>query len=87
MKLLVVAVAVLAIAPAAFAGPSLRVGAVEDAAIWSDPGRYKVEMRAADAAGNVGRKSITIAAAHKRRGEASTPSGWLFTRARPTRAR
>src|SRR5712671_3050333 len=38
MKLLVVVVAVLAIAPAALAGPSLRVGAVEDAAIWNDPG-------------------------------------------------
>jgi hypothetical protein len=50
-------------------------------------GRYKVEVRAADASGNIGRKSITIAAANKRRGEAATPSGWLFTRARPKRAR
>src|SRR6266576_6013950 len=37
MKLLVVVVAVLVIAPAALAGSSLRVGAVEDAAIWNDP--------------------------------------------------
>jgi hypothetical protein len=48
MKLLVVVVAVLAIAPAAFAGPSLRVGAVEDAAIWNDPG---AEMDLAKLAG------------------------------------
>ncbi|MDX6442060.1 MAG: hypothetical protein QOE43_1789 [Gaiellaceae bacterium] len=50
-------------------------------------GRYKLEVRAVDAAGNIGSKSITVAAAHKRRGEAATPSGWLFTRARPTRGR
>ncbi len=50
-------------------------------------GRYKLEVRAADAAGNVGRKSITVAAAHARRGEAATPTGWLFTRVRPTRGR
>jgi hypothetical protein len=48
-------------------------------------GRYTLEVRAADAAGNIGRKSITITAAHKRRGEAATPSGWLFTRAQPKR--
>jgi hypothetical protein len=46
-------------------------------------GRYRLEVRAADAARNVGRKSITVAAAHPRRGEAATPSGWLFTRAQP----
>jgi hypothetical protein len=50
-------------------------------------GRYKLEVRAADAAGNVGRKAVTIAAAHARRGEARTPTGWLFTRARPKHAR
>lgn len=48
-------------------------------------GRYKLEVRAADAAGNVGRRAVTIAATHARRGEARTPSGWLFTRAQPTR--
>src|SRR5258706_13700086 len=46
--LLVVVVAALAIAPAAFAGPSLRVGAVEDAGIWNDPG---AEMDLAKLAG------------------------------------
>lgn len=50
-------------------------------------GRYKLEVRAADAAGNVGRKSITVSAAHARRGEATTPTGWLLTRVPPTRAR
>jgi len=48
-------------------------------------GRYRLEVRAADAAGNVGRRFITVAAAHPSRGEAATPSGWLFTRARPQR--
>jgi hypothetical protein len=50
-------------------------------------GRYKLEVRAADAAGNVGLTAVTVAAAHARRGEARTPTGWLFTRARPKRAR
>ena len=50
-------------------------------------GRYRLEVRAADAAGNIGRTSATFKAAHPRRGEATTPSGWVFTRVRPTRAR
>jgi hypothetical protein len=50
-------------------------------------GRYRLEVRAADAAGNVGRIVSTIAAAHPRRGGAKTPSGWMLTRARPKRAR
>jgi hypothetical protein len=50
-------------------------------------GRYKVEVRAADAAGNVGRKSITIAAAHARRDKAATPSGWVLRRVQPKRGR
>ncbi len=52
-------------------------------------GRYKLEVRAADASGNVGRKSITVTAAraHARRGEAATPTGWLFTRVPPKRGR
>ena len=45
------------------------------------------EVRAADAAGNVGRKSVTIRAVHPPRGEAATPSGWVFTQARPPRGR
>jgi hypothetical protein len=50
-------------------------------------GRYKLEVRAADAAGNVGRKAVTIGAAHARRGVAVTPSGWLFTRVQPKHGR
>ena len=52
-------------------------------------GRYKLEVRAADASGNVGRKSITVTAARARprRGEAATPTGWLFTRVPPKRGR
>ena len=50
-------------------------------------GRYALEVRAADAAGNVGRKSVTVAAAHGRRGEAATPTGWLFTQRPPKRGR
>jgi len=50
-------------------------------------GRYSIEVRAADAAGNVGRKAITVTAAHGRRGEAATPTGWVFTRVPPKRGR
>ncbi len=50
-------------------------------------GRYTLEVRAADAAGNVARRSVTVAAVHARRGEALTPTGWLFRRAPPTRGR
>ena len=50
-------------------------------------GRYRLEVRAADAAGNVGRTATTIAATHPRRGAAKTPSGWLLTPVRPKRAR
>ena len=46
------------------------------------PGRYRLEVRAADAAGNVGHVVTTVAAVHPRRGEARTPSGWVFTRVR-----
>ena len=38
-------------------------------------GRYPLEVRAADAAGNVGRKSLTVAAAHARRGAARDAVG------------
>ena len=50
-------------------------------------GRYTIEVRAADASGNVGHSSVTVAAAHPRRGSAVTPTGWVFTRVRPTRGR
>src|SRR5471032_1219313 len=38
-RALVIAAVALIAAPAAFAGPSLRVGGVEDAAIWGNPGQ------------------------------------------------
>jgi hypothetical protein len=50
-------------------------------------GRYRLEVRAADAAGNVRRTVTTVRAAHPRRGAATTPSGWVLTRVRPKRAR
>jgi Bacterial Ig domain len=37
LRLLVVVVAALVVAPAAFAGPSLFVGAAEDGAVWGNP--------------------------------------------------
>jgi hypothetical protein len=49
-------------------------------------GRYTLEVRAADAAGNVGRRSLTVTAAHARRGAAATISGWLLTPMRARRA-
>src|SRR6266853_5565291 len=48
MRFLVAVAAMLALVPAAFAGSSLRIGAVEDAAIWNDPG---AEMDLAKLAG------------------------------------
>jgi hypothetical protein len=48
MRFLVAVAVMLALVPAAFAGPGLRVGAVEDAAIWNDPG---AEMDLAKLAG------------------------------------
>jgi hypothetical protein len=50
-------------------------------------GRYTLEVRAADASGNVGRAAVTVAAAHARRVDASHPSRWQFTRVRATHAR
>jgi hypothetical protein len=52
-------------------------------------GRYTLEVRAADAAGNVGRSVVQVAASHARRVDAAHPSPWRFTqlRARPARAR
>lgn len=47
-------------------------------------GSYTIEVRAADAAGNVGRVAIRVAATRTRRGDASTPSGWVFKRIRAT---
>src|SRR3954471_4933661 len=40
MKLVVAVTAALALAPSAFAGHGLRVGVVEDSAIWNDPGAH-----------------------------------------------
>jgi hypothetical protein len=50
-------------------------------------GRYTLEVRAADASGNVGRAVVTVAATHARRVDAAHPSRWQFTRVRATRAR
>jgi hypothetical protein len=50
-------------------------------------GRYILVVRATDAAGNVGLKSLTVNATHARRGSAATPSGWLFRRVPPKRGR
>ena len=48
MRFLVAVVAMLVLVPTALAGPGLRVGAVDDAAIWNDPG---AEMDLAKLAG------------------------------------
>jgi hypothetical protein len=45
-------------------------------------GRYTLVVRAADAAGNVGRTVVKIAATHPRRGDAAHPAAWHFTRVR-----
>jgi hypothetical protein len=50
-------------------------------------GRYTLEVRAADAAGNVGRSVVRVAASHARRVDAAHPSPWLFRRLRAPRAR
>jgi hypothetical protein len=50
-------------------------------------GRYTLEVRAADASGNVGRSIVTVAATHPRRVDAAHPSQWRFTRVRAKRAR
>jgi hypothetical protein len=44
-------------------------------------GRYVLSVRAADASGNVGTSSATVAATQARRMDASTPSRWIFRRA------
>jgi hypothetical protein len=46
-SVLVIAAVALFMAPAAFAGPSLRVGAVEDAAIWGNPNAHMDLAKAA----------------------------------------
>ena len=52
-------------------------------------GRYRLEVRAADAAGNVGRTAVVGRATRARRGGAAIPGRWVFTRVRaqPARAR
>jgi hypothetical protein len=42
------------------------------------PGRYTLEARSYDAAGNVGRAAITVGAVKATRGGASSPGGWTF---------
>jgi hypothetical protein len=48
----------------------------------SRPGRYALAVQAADAAGNVGRTIVKVAAKHARRGDAAHPAAWQFTRVR-----
>jgi Bacterial Ig domain len=48
----------------------------------SHPGRYTLVVQAADAAGNVGRTVVKIAATHARRGDAAHPAAWQFKRLR-----
>jgi len=48
----------------------------------SHTGRYRLEVRAADAAGNVGRTLVKVAATHARRVNAGHPSPWQFKRLR-----
>jgi len=69
MRILAVVVGALALAPAAFAGPSLRVGVVEDSAIWNEPALHTtrgiipiVSIYNVDAAGNVGRETVSVTA-------------------------
>ena len=50
-------------------------------------GRYTLEVRAYDASGNVGRKAVVVGARRGRRGDAATPSRWVFTVVRGARAR
>jgi hypothetical protein len=40
--------------------------------------RYSLELRASDAAGNVGRASVTVGAVRATRGGAASPGGWTF---------
>jgi Bacterial Ig domain len=42
-------------------------------------GRYTIEVRAVDAAGNVGRKLLVVSAKQAKRGDAATPARWLLT--------
>ena len=51
-------------------------------------GRYRLEVLARDAAGNVGRSSVVVSATRGRRRDAASPAGWVLTRvrARPARA-
>jgi hypothetical protein len=51
------------------------------------PGRYRLEVRASDASGNVGRATVEVTATRSRRGDAATPARWRFTGARARRGR
>ena len=72
MRFLVAVAAMLTLVPAAFAGPGLRVGAVEDAAIWNDPG---AEM---DLAKLAGFDSIRMTAQWTAGHWAQTPNAWVW---------
>jgi len=48
----------------------------------SRPGRYTLLAQAADAARNVGRTTVKVAATHARRGDAAHPAAWQFKRLR-----
>jgi hypothetical protein len=50
-------------------------------------GRYRLVVRAADAAGNIGRTSIVVSALRASRGNAATPGDWLLRPVRAQRAR
>jgi Bacterial Ig domain len=49
-------------------------------------GRYRLEVRAVDAAGNIGRKLLVVSAKRGKRGDAATPSRWLLTSVRAAKA-
>jgi hypothetical protein len=49
-------------------------------------GRYALEVRAVDAAGNTGRTLLVISAKRAKRGDAATPSRWLLTPLRVAKA-
>jgi hypothetical protein len=50
-------------------------------------GRYRLEVRAVDAAGNVGRTSVLVSATPATRGGAAIPGRWVLTPVRAQRAR
>jgi hypothetical protein len=55
---------------------------------WTPPraGRYSLDVRASDAAGNVGRRLLVVDARRATRGDATTVSRWVLTPVRAGRA-